>query len=53
MGTSKDFETVMALVFEGKLKPIMSRQYPLEDASKAFEQMKAGNQQGKITLTIA
>ncbi len=53
MGTSKEFETVMGLVFEGKLKPIKDRQYPLSDAAKAFEHMKSGNQMGKITLTIA
>ncbi len=53
MGTSKEFETVMGLVFEGKLNPVMDRQYPLRDAPMAFEHMKAGNQMGKITLTIA
>ncbi len=53
MGTSKEFETVMGLVFEGKLKPVMDRQYRLRDAAMAFEHMKAGNQMGKITLTIA
>lgn len=53
MGTSREFETVMGLVFEGKLKPVTDRQYPLRDAAMAFEHMKAGNQMGKITLTIA
>ncbi len=53
MGTSKEFETAMGLVFEGKLNPVMDRQYPLRDAAMAFEHMKAGNQMGKITLTIA
>ena len=52
MGTSNEFETVMGLVFEGKLNPIMDRQFPLKDAAKAFEHMKAGNQKGKITLTV-
>ncbi len=52
MGTPNEFETVMGLVFEGKLNPIMDRQFPLKDAAKAFEHMKAGNQKGKITLTV-
>ena len=52
MGTSSEFETVMGLVFEGKLNPILDRQYLLKDAAKAFERMKAGNQRGKITLTV-
>ena len=53
MGTSKEFETVMGLVFQGELNPVMDRQYPLRDAAMAFEHMKAGKQQGKVTLTIA
>ena len=53
MGSSSEFETVMGLVFEGKLKPVMDRQFLLEDAAMAFEHMRAGNQQGKVTLTIA
>jgi NADPH:quinone reductase-like Zn-dependent oxidoreductase len=52
MGTSKEFETVMGLVFEGKLNPVLDRQFQLKDAAKAFERMRAGNQQGKITLTV-
>jgi len=52
MGTAKEFGTVMGLVFEGKLSPIMDRQFLLQDAASAFEHMKAGNQQGKITLTV-
>jgi NADPH:quinone reductase-like Zn-dependent oxidoreductase len=52
MGTSNEFETVMGLVFEGKLSPIMDRQFPLQNAAKAFEHMKVGHQKGKITLTV-
>jgi NADPH:quinone reductase-like Zn-dependent oxidoreductase len=52
MGTTADFETVMGLVFEGKLSPILDRQFPLEDAGKAFARMQAGEQRGKITLTV-
>ncbi len=52
MGTSNEFETVMGLVFEGKLNPILDRQFLLEDAAMAFEHLKAGNQQGKITLKV-
>jgi D-arabinose 1-dehydrogenase-like Zn-dependent alcohol dehydrogenase len=52
MGTSKEFETVMGLVFEGKLNPVLDQQFLLEDAAQAFEHMNAGKQRGKITLTI-
>ncbi len=52
MGTTEDFETVMGLVFEGKLNPVLDRQFPLEDARMAFARMRAGEQRGKITLTV-
>lgn len=52
MGTTQDFETVMGIVFEGKLNPILDRQFPLEHAADAFARMEAGKQRGKITLTI-
>ncbi len=52
MGTRADFATVMQLVFEGKLKPILDRDFPLEDARSAQERLEKGEQLGKITLTI-
>ena len=52
MGTRADFATVMDLVFAGKLKPIVDRDYPLKDARSAQERLMQGKQRGKITLTI-
>ena len=52
MGTTEEFETVMGLVFEGRLNPILDRQFPLKDAGMAFARMQAGKQRGKITLTV-
>jgi NADPH:quinone reductase-like Zn-dependent oxidoreductase len=52
MGTQADFATVMDLVFAGKLKPVMDRDYPLMEARSAQEQLEGGEQLGKITLTI-
>jgi NADPH:quinone reductase-like Zn-dependent oxidoreductase len=52
MGTRADFATVMGLVFEGKLKPVLDRDFPLEDARSAQERLEKGEQLGKITLTI-
>lgn len=52
MGTRADFATVMDLVFSGKLKPVMDRDYPLKEARSAQEQLEMGEQLGKITLTI-
>jgi NADPH:quinone reductase-like Zn-dependent oxidoreductase len=52
MGTHSDYATVMELIFEGKLKPVLDRQYPLEEAAAAQERLAAGQQMGKITLAI-
>lgn len=51
-GTQADFATVMDLVFAGKLKPVMDKDYPLSEARFAQEQLEMGEQLGKITLTI-
>jgi NADPH:quinone reductase-like Zn-dependent oxidoreductase len=53
MGTRADFATVMALVFGGKLKPVMDRDFPLADARAAQERLEKGEQLGKITLSIS
>lgn len=52
MGTRSDFATVMALVFEGRLRPALDRQYPLAEARAAQERLAKGEQMGKITLAI-
>ena len=53
MGTRTDFTTVMALIFSGKLKPVLDRDYPLSEARAAQERLERGEQMGKITLSIA
>ena len=52
MGTRSDFEKVMSLVFEGKLSPVLDRNFPLPEAKKAQDHLESGNQLGKITLSI-
>ena len=52
MGTRADFATVMDLIFAGKLKAILDRDYPLAEARFAQERLEKGEQLGKITLTI-
>ena len=52
MGTRGEFATVMKLVFQGKLKPVLDRQFTLAQAAEAFDRMEAGEQLGKITLTV-
>lgn len=52
MGTRADFATVMELVFAGKLKAILDRDYPLAEARSAQERLEKGEQLGKITLSM-
>jgi len=52
MGTLHDFSTVMDLIFAGRLKPILDRDYPLAEAPAAQERLESGAQMGKITLEI-
>jgi NADPH:quinone reductase-like Zn-dependent oxidoreductase len=52
MGTREDFEGVYELVEAGKAKPIVDVVFPLSEARAAHERMEAGEQLGKIVLTI-
>jgi NADPH:quinone reductase-like Zn-dependent oxidoreductase len=52
MGTKKDFEGAYELVASGKAKPVVDEVFPLSGARAAHERMEAGEQFGKIVLTI-
>jgi zinc-binding alcohol dehydrogenase/oxidoreductase len=52
MGTKQDFDGVYELVASGKAKPIIDEVFPLSEARAAHERMEAGEQLGKIVLTI-
>ena len=52
MGTHNDFAQVMDLIFTGKLKPVLDRDFPLRDAGAAQDYLASGEQSGKITLSI-
>lgn len=52
MGTLKDFDTVMDLVFDGKLKSVIDKIFPLEDFRSAQQRLEEGKQLGKIVLSI-
>lgn len=53
MGTKRDYDTVMNLVFTGSLRPALDKTYPLSDARIAHERLESGQQLGKITLSIS
>jgi NADPH:quinone reductase-like Zn-dependent oxidoreductase len=52
MGTKADFEGAFDLVKSGRAKPVVDSTFPLSEARAAHERMEAGEQFGKIVLTI-
>ena len=52
MGTQQDFEAAYELVKSGRATPVVDSVLPLEDARAAHERMEAGEQFGKIVLSI-
>ena len=52
MSTLADFHEVMDLIVAGKLKPIMDKTFPLQDAAAAQERLWKNENFGKITLDI-
>jgi len=52
MSTLADFTEVMDLIVAGKLKPILDRIFPLQEAAAAQERLWRGENFGKITLDI-
>lgn len=52
MGTKEDFEGAFELVRRGKARPVVDSVLPLTDARAAHERMEAGDQFGKIVLSI-
>jgi NADPH:quinone reductase-like Zn-dependent oxidoreductase len=50
MGSHQDFRDVMALVWEGKLKPVVDRVMALSEGKEAFAALERGEQFGKIVL---
>jgi NADPH:quinone reductase-like Zn-dependent oxidoreductase len=51
MGTHQDFRDVTALLWSGKLKPVIDRIMPLSEGKEAYAIMERGKQFGKIVLT--
>jgi NADPH:quinone reductase-like Zn-dependent oxidoreductase len=53
MGTLHDYRTVMALVFAGRLRPVIGATLPLADAAQAQALLESGSVFGKVVLSIA
>ena len=52
MGSKEDFEAVYDLVASGRAMPVVDEILPLGDIRRAHERLEAGEQLGKIVLTI-
>jgi zinc-binding alcohol dehydrogenase/oxidoreductase len=52
MGTKEDFEGAYELVASGRARPVVDRVFPLAEARAAHEYLEAGEQVGKVVLSI-
>jgi NADPH2:quinone reductase len=52
MGTRADFEGAYELVRSGRARPVVDEVFPLSEVRAAHERLEAGEQLGKIVLTI-
>jgi NADPH:quinone reductase-like Zn-dependent oxidoreductase len=52
MSTLSEFKEIMDLIVAGKLKPVIDKTYPLEEAAAAQERLWRNENFGKITLDI-
>ncbi|MCP4421131.1 MAG: zinc-binding dehydrogenase [Chloroflexi bacterium] len=51
MGSSSDYATVMNLIFNGRLQPVIDTIYPLCEGLTALRRLEDGNVNGKLVLT--
>ena len=52
MGPRTDYEKVMGLVFNGRLRPIIDSITPLAEAKKALQRLQDGDVRGKLLLAV-
>jgi NADPH:quinone reductase-like Zn-dependent oxidoreductase len=52
MGMKEDFEGAYELIASGRARPIVDRVFPLAEARAAHEYLEAGEQLGKVVLSI-
>ena len=52
LASRAEFDEVMKLVFMGRLKPVVDRAFPLEEARQAHERLERREQFGKVVLEV-
>jgi NADPH:quinone reductase-like Zn-dependent oxidoreductase len=50
---AKDLEFILTLIAEGKVKPVIDRQFPLEETAAAMRYLGQGHARGKVILRVA
>ena len=51
-GSKEEIERCVELIVEGKLKPVISKTFPLEEINQAMSILKEGKLSGRITLKV-
>ena len=52
MGSDRDFEAMLSFVNSHQINPVVDQVFTLEEAEKAFDRMKNGQQLGKIVIKV-
>jgi D-arabinose 1-dehydrogenase-like Zn-dependent alcohol dehydrogenase len=50
--TKGELQQVIRLVEEGKIKPVISKTYPMEKANEALMELKSEGTIGRLVLTL-
>jgi NADPH:quinone reductase-like Zn-dependent oxidoreductase len=50
--SNRDLEFIISLVQEGKIRPIIDRQYPLPETAEAMRYLMLGHARGKVVINV-
>lgn len=53
MGNHREYQAVVRLAHQGKLRPVVDSVFPLNESKNAFARLQMGEQLGKIVLEVA